>query len=64
MELCELVTKNPHEVKGLRVEPILRSGPRTFTDEARHLRWGVRDMVGAGARQRPLPFIHSGDVAR
>ena len=43
MELCELVTKNPREVQKLRVEPILRSGLRTFTDEAGHLWCALAD---------------------
>ena len=37
MELCDLVCKHPQEVKGLRVEAIIHSGLRTFTDEAGHL---------------------------
>ena len=40
MELCELVCRNPTHVKQLRVESIIRSGLRTFTDEAGHL-WGA-----------------------
>eukprot|EP00967_Tisochrysis_lutea_P043423 scaffold52467_cov30-Tisochrysis_lutea.AAC.2 len=37
------VTKHPTEVKGLRVEPIIRSGLRTFTDEAGHLWCALAD---------------------
>ena len=44
MELCELVCKNPKDVKGLRVEAILRSGLRTFTDEAGHLWCALADF--------------------
>jgi pre-mRNA-splicing factor SYF1 len=33
MELCELVIKQPHEIKSLKVEPIIRSGIRRFTDQ-------------------------------
>jgi len=40
MELCDLVCKHPQGVKGLRVEAIIHSGLRTFTDEAGHL-WGA-----------------------
>ena len=43
MELCELVCKNPQQVKSLRVEPILRSGLRAFTDEAGHLWCALAD---------------------
>jgi len=44
MELCELVCKNPTQVKGLRVEAIIRSGLRTFTDEAGHLWCALADF--------------------
>ena len=44
MELCELVCKHPKEVKGLRVEAIIRSGLRTFTDEAGHLWCALADF--------------------
>lgn len=44
MELCELVCKNPQHVKSLRVEAILRSGLRTFTDEAGHLWCALADF--------------------
>jgi len=37
------VTKHPAKVKGLRVEPIIRSGLRTFTDEAGHLWCALAD---------------------
>ena len=44
MELCELVSKNPTKVSpSLRVEGILRSGLRTFTDEAGHLWCALAD---------------------
>ena len=44
MELCELVCKNPTHVKHLRVEAIIRSGLRTFTDEAGHLWCALADF--------------------
>ncbi|CAJ0765035.1 6649_t:CDS:2, partial [Entrophospora sp. SA101] len=33
MELCDLVCDHPQEIKGLKVEPIIRSGIRRFTDQ-------------------------------
>ncbi|CAG8471991.1 15026_t:CDS:10 [Acaulospora morrowiae] len=33
MELCDLVCEHPHEIKSLKVEPIIRSGIRRFTDQ-------------------------------
>ena len=33
LELCDLITKHPREVACLRVDAILRSGIRKFTDE-------------------------------
>jgi hypothetical protein len=33
LELCDLITKHPKEVEGLKVDAILRSGIRKFTDE-------------------------------
>ncbi|KAG7675051.1 hypothetical protein Ndes2526B_g07899 [Nannochloris sp. 'desiccata'] len=33
LELCDIVTKHPAEVSGLRVDAILRSGIRRYTDE-------------------------------
>ena len=44
MELCALVCKNPAAVKSLRVEAIIRSGLRTFTDEAGHLWCALADF--------------------
>jgi pre-mRNA-splicing factor SYF1 len=37
MELCDLVCENPHEIKSLKVEPIIRSGIRRFTDQVGRL---------------------------
>lgn len=37
LELCDIITKHPSEVSRLRVDAILRSGIRKFTDEVRHL---------------------------
>jgi pre-mRNA-splicing factor SYF1 len=33
LELCDIITKHPKEVKEMRVEAILRGGIRKFTDE-------------------------------
>jgi pre-mRNA-splicing factor SYF1 len=33
LELCDMVTRHPNEVKDMKVEAILRSGIRRFTDE-------------------------------
>ena len=35
LELCDLITRHPREVAALKVDAILRSGIRKFTDEAR-----------------------------
>ncbi len=43
MELCQLCTKNPASVRRLRVEAIIRSGLRTFSDEASHLWCALAD---------------------
>jgi len=43
MELCDLVTKHPDKVGSLRVEAILRSGLKAFTDEAGHLWCALAD---------------------
>lgn len=37
LELCDLITKNPDEVKSLKVEEIIRGGIRMFTDEVGRL---------------------------
>jgi hypothetical protein len=37
LELCDVITRHPEEVKGMKVEAILRSGIRRFTDEVRLL---------------------------
>ncbi|CAG8634968.1 6472_t:CDS:10 [Paraglomus brasilianum] len=37
MELCDLVCKHPNEIKSLKVEPIIRSGIRRFTDQVGRL---------------------------
>lgn len=36
LELCDLITKHPKDVADLKVDAILRSGIRKFTDEVRH----------------------------
>lgn len=33
LELCDLITKHPDDVKHLKVDAILRSGIRNFKDE-------------------------------
>lgn len=33
LELCDIITKHPGEVQHLKVDAILRSGIRQFTDE-------------------------------
>ena len=35
LELCNIITRHPHDVTGLKVDAILRSGIRKFTDEVR-----------------------------
>ena len=35
LELCDIITKHPAEVAHLKVDAILRSGIRKFTDEVR-----------------------------
>ena len=37
LELCDIITKHPKEVSGLKVDAILRSGIRKFTDEVCYL---------------------------
>ena len=39
LELCDIITKHPSEVSKLRVDAILRSGIRKFTDEVRAGLW-------------------------
>jgi pre-mRNA-splicing factor SYF1 len=36
-ELCELISKNPHKVKSLNVDAIIRGGLRRYTDQVGHL---------------------------
>lgn len=43
LELCDLITKHPAEVKELKVEAILRSGIRKFTDEVGRLWTSLAD---------------------
>lgn len=35
LELCDIITRHPKDVTSLKVDAILRSGIRKFTDEAR-----------------------------
>mmetsp|Transcript_22773 Transcript_22773/g.74136 ORF Transcript_22773/g.74136 Transcript_22773/m.74136 type:complete len:881 (+) Transcript_22773:19-2661(+) len=44
LELCDLITKHPAEVKGLKVEAILRGGIRKFTDEVGRLWTALADF--------------------
>ena len=39
LEFCDIITKHPSEVSKLRVDAILRSGIRKFTDEVRAGLW-------------------------
>ena len=55
LELCDLVTKHPNEVAGMRVDAILRSGIRRFTDEVRPE--GVNAHARAGPLSRRLPAL-------
>ncbi|KAG2493464.1 hypothetical protein HYH03_008281 [Edaphochlamys debaryana] len=43
LELCELVTKHPREVVGMRVDAIIRGGIRRFTDEVGRLWTSLAD---------------------
>ena len=36
-ELCELISKNPHKVRSLNVDAILRGGLRRYTDQVKKL---------------------------
>jgi hypothetical protein len=45
LELCDIITKHPSEVSRLKVDAILRSGIRKFTDEVSH----------GGTTNLPLP---------
>ncbi|KAL3275770.1 hypothetical protein HHI36_020515 [Cryptolaemus montrouzieri] len=36
-ELCELISKNPNEIKSLNVDAIIRGGLRRYTDQLGHL---------------------------
>ncbi|XP_065204827.1 pre-mRNA-splicing factor syf1 homolog [Planococcus citri] len=36
-ELCELISKNPHKVRSLKVDAIIRGGIRRYTDQLGHL---------------------------
>lgn len=35
LELCDIITRHPDLVRGMKVDAILRSGIRKFTDEVR-----------------------------
>jgi hypothetical protein len=50
LELCDIITKHPKEVAGMRVDAIIRGGIRRFTDEVRCGAGG-----GGGAVRRGVP---------
>lgn len=37
LELCDIITRHPNLVRGMKVDAILRSGIRKFTDEVQQL---------------------------
>ncbi|KAL6771434.1 XAB2 [Auxenochlorella protothecoides x Auxenochlorella symbiontica] len=43
LELCDIITRHPQEVKGLKVDAILRSGIRKFTNEVGRLWTSLAD---------------------
>lgn len=43
LELCDIITKHPAEVEGMRVDAILRSGIRRYTDEVGKLWTALAD---------------------
>jgi pentatricopeptide repeat protein len=43
LELCDIITKHPDDVKDLNVDAILRSGIRKFTDEVGRLWTSLAD---------------------
>ncbi|GAX78150.1 hypothetical protein CEUSTIGMA_g5592.t1 [Chlamydomonas eustigma] len=43
LELCDMVTKHPKEVEGMKVDAILRGGIRKFTDEVGRLWTSLAD---------------------
>ncbi|GFH20267.1 TPR_REGION domain-containing protein, partial [Haematococcus lacustris] len=43
LELCEIITKHPRQVEGMRVDAILRGGIRKFTDEVGRLWTSLAD---------------------
>ena len=52
-ELCELISKNPHQIKSLNVDAILRSGLRRYTDQVGHLWCSLADYyIRAGLFER------------
>lgn len=54
LELCDLITKHPEDVKGLRVEAILRHGIRKFTDEVGRLWISLADYyIRRGEAETP-----------
>ncbi|CAG9461233.1 unnamed protein product [Pedinophyceae sp. YPF-701] len=44
LELCDIITKHPQDIKGLDVEAILRGGIRRFTDEVGRLWCALADF--------------------
>ncbi|CEM02311.1 unnamed protein product [Vitrella brassicaformis CCMP3155] len=43
MDLCDLITKHPKEIKSLAIEPVIRSGLKRFTDEVGRLWCSLAD---------------------
>ncbi|PSC72105.1 Pre-mRNA-splicing factor SYF1 [Micractinium conductrix] len=61
LELCDLVTKHPNEVKEMKVEAILRSGIRRFTDEVGRLWTSLADyFIRRGMFERARDVYEEG----
>lgn len=61
LELCDLVTKHPNDVKDMRVEAILRSGIRRFTDEVGRLWTSLADyFIRRGMFERARDVYEEG----
>ncbi|KAI7844217.1 hypothetical protein COHA_002351 [Chlorella ohadii] len=61
LELCDLVTKHPNEVKDMKVEAILRSGIRRFTDEVGRLWTSLADyFIRRGMFERARDVYEEG----
>ncbi|KAL4450099.1 hypothetical protein ABPG77_010768 [Micractinium sp. CCAP 211/92] len=61
LELCDMVTKHPNEVKDMKVEAILRSGIRRFTDEVGRLWTSLADyFIRRGMFERARDVYEEG----